>query len=183
VATYVALFRGINVGGNNILPMKELVALLEGMDYERVQTYIQSGNVVFRAENEPGPEDLAELGRRVLDSRGFQPKIMLLSGTELLSAVAKNPFDSSDGKALHFFFLDSAATEPDIDRLESLRAHSEAFALRDRVFYLHAPDGVGRSKLAPGVEKALGVSVTARNWNTVSKLVSMADQISEASRD
>jgi uncharacterized protein (DUF1697 family) len=74
---------------------------------------------------------------------------------------------------LHLFFLATVALEPDLASLESLRADSERYALVEDVFYLHAPDGIGRSKLAARVERALGVPATARNWRTVGKLVEM----------
>ena len=153
--------------------MKELVELLEGMNYDNVQTYIQSGNVVFHSKKKAGPKDAAEIGRKVLEKKGFEPTVLLLSEADLQSAVEHNPFATSNGKALHFFFLAAASRGPNIKRLESMKANSEKFALCKNVFYLYAPDGVGRSKLVANVEKALGVSVTARNWNTVSKLVSM----------
>ncbi|MCP5052040.1 MAG: DUF1697 domain-containing protein [bacterium] len=176
--TYIALLRGINVGGKNILPMKELVALLEGMGYENVQTYIQSGNVVFQSKEKAGPKDATEIGRRVLEKKGFKPTVLLLSEAALQSAVENNPFPTSNGKALHFFFLETASRQPKIEKLVSMKANSEEFELCGEVFYLYSPDGVGRSKLAANVEKELGVPVTARNWNTVSKLVSMVGQSS-----
>jgi uncharacterized protein (DUF1697 family) len=81
-----------------------------------------------------------------------------------------------EGKSLHFFFLASTPAKPDLDALAKLKSSSEEFKLGKNVFYLHAPDGIGRSKLAAKVEKALGVPATARNWNTVSKLMVMVHQ-------
>lgn len=175
--TSIALLRGINVGGKNILPMKEFVLLLEGMSYKNIQTYIQSGNVVFQSKEKAGPRDAAEISRRVFEKKGFKPSVLILSAAALQSAVENNPFDTSNGKALHFFFLESPPIQPKIDQLVSLKAKSEQFELCGDVFYLYAPEGVGRSKLAANVEKELGVPVTARNWNTVSKLVSMAGKV------
>jgi uncharacterized protein (DUF1697 family) len=177
VNTYIALLRGINVGGKNILPMKELVVLLEDMRYENLQTYIQSGNVVFQSKEKVGPKDAAEISRRVLEKKGFKPQVLILTEAALLSAVENNPFDISNGKALHFFFLESPSKRPKIEQLVAMKANSEEFELCGQVFYLYSPDGVGRSKLAANVEKELGVPLTARNWNTVSKLVSMVGQV------
>ncbi len=179
VNTYIALLRGINVGGKNILPMKELVVLLEGMSYENVQTYIQSGNVVFQSKKKVGSKDAAEISTRVLEKKGFKPRVLILSEAALQSAVENNPFPTSNGKALHFFFLESAPRQPKIEQLVSMKANSEEFELCGQVFYLYTPDGMGRSKLAANVEKKLGVPLTARNWNTVSKLVSMVGQKKE----
>ena len=84
-----------------------------------------------------------------------------------------SPSATADGKALHFYFLDACAERPDLEKLRLVQADSEEFELRGAVFYLLAPDGIGRSKLAAQVERCLGVPATARNWNTVRKLGEM----------
>ena len=173
--TLVALFRGINVGGRNRLPMRELVAALEGLGLQSIRTYIQSGNVVFQSE-EPGPAALADrISAAVGESHGFFPQVLILELDELENAIAANPFPEAGDqpKSLHLFFLASVPENPDMQKLESIRIDSERFALKGRVFYLHAPDGIGRSKLAARVERTLGVRATARNWRTVCKLREM----------
>lgn len=164
------------MGGKNVLPMKELVGILEAMGYEHVRTYIQSGNVVFQSRKKVGWKDAAAIGKQVFAKKGFEPTVLLLSEAALQSAVEKNPLPTTDGKALHFFFLGALPKRPDWKRLVAAQSKSEAFELRGDVFYLHAPDGIGRSRLATQVEKALGVPATARNWNTVAKLVSLVAQ-------
>lgn len=174
--TWIALFRGINVGGNNILPMKELVAELSKLGFEKVKTYIQSGNVVFQS-SEASAEVLADkISKAVEASHGFTPKVLVLSVGELTRAIASNPFPEgeSEPKTLHLFFLAAAASDPDWDALRQVQTSTERFELVDRVFYLHAPDGIGRSKLAAKVEKCLGVPVTARNWRSAGKVREMA---------
>ena len=174
--TYIALFRGINVGGNNILPMKELVVLLQQLGCEKVQTYIQSGNVVFQTEQARG--ELADtISTKIAETRGFSPKVVLLDVSELEAAASNNPFPTEDVKALHLFFMETAPTNPDLEKLTALKSPREDFRLIHQVFYLYAPDGIGRSKLAEKVEKNLGVPATARNWNTVSKLLAMQPRI------
>ncbi|QTR44808.1 DUF1697 domain-containing protein [Thiothrix litoralis] len=170
--TYIALFRGINVGGNNILPMKELTNLLQQSACKNVQTYIQSGNVVLQAEQ--SRDELAEaISAKIAEARGFNPKVLLLEVMELEAAAANNPFPTEDGKALHLFFMETIPPSPDLEKLTALKSTSEDFRLYQNVFYLYAPDGIGRSKLAAKVESILGVPTTARNWNTVSKLLAM----------
>jgi uncharacterized protein (DUF1697 family) len=171
--TYIALFRGINVGGKSILPMKDLVGILEGMGFEGVQTYIQSGNAVFRSAPIETDKTAREICSRILETHGFAPAVLLLEVPELQAAAANNPFEAADGKALHLFFLQSLPVKPDLAGLAAVKAETEQFELRGRVFYLYAPDGVGRSRLAAVVEQGLGVPTTARNWNTVRKLLSM----------
>lgn len=170
---YIALFRGINVGGNNILPMKPLAELLTSLGCEDVKTYIQSGNVVFRVDSQSKDDLAKKLSDKVLELHGFAPKVLLLTITEFSSAIENNPYSVEDGKLLHFFFLSEAPSSPDLEKLEALKLPSEIYELKGDVFYFFAPDGVSRSKLFAKVEKCLGVPVTARNWNTVNKLASM----------
>jgi len=177
VEIYIALLRGINVGGKHLLPMAELVAIFESLRFENVLTYIQSGNVVFQSRSRLTENDAAEIERRVLAKKGFTPKVLLLREDELRSAVAKNPFPTGEGKALHAYFLEHPPTKPNTEQLAALKAPSEQLLLHEKTFYLYAPEGIGRSKLAPGVEKALGVKATARNWNTVAKLVALCASI------
>jgi uncharacterized protein (DUF1697 family) len=175
VTTWIALFRGINVGGHRLLPMKDLVALLERDGFEGVRSYIQSGNVVLRSSK----GSATALARRIADlvrrSHGFAPQVFLLSAPELERAVAANPFPdaAADPKALHLFFLSEAPRAPDVESLHRLKTGKEVFALAARVFYLHTPDGFGVSKLAARAERLLGVDATARNWRTVQTLLAM----------
>ncbi len=173
--TCIALLRGINVGGKNRLPMKDLVAILEGLGLRNVRTYIQSGNVVFEGGEAPGALS-QRIGERIHEAQGFEPAVMILTCAELEAAIGENPFPDAvdDPKTLHVGFLDAAPPDPDLARLEALRADSERFRLIDQRFYLHAPDGIGRSKLSAGAEKALGVPMTGRNWRTVMKLMELA---------
>lgn len=174
--TYIALFRGINVGGRNILPMKELRALLETLGAHNVQTYIQSGNAVFRHETENIRQLSSRISAAVKENHGFEPQVFLLDLAEMEKATASNPFPEaeSEPKTLHLYFMASAPPNPDLKMLEDIKKDNEQFKLIDAVFYLHAPDGIGRSKPAERVEKALGVAVSARNWRTVCKIMAMA---------
>jgi uncharacterized protein (DUF1697 family) len=176
--TYVALFRGLNVGGNNILPMKELVALLENIGLQSVRTYIQSGNAVFQSEKKNASLLSNKIRTAIKKSHGFEPQVLLLELEEIERAVGSNPFPEaeSEPKTLHVHFLALMPKHPDFDVLEGIKSDRERFALKDGVFYLHAPDGIGRSKLAANAEGLLGVSMTSRNWRTVCKVMTMAKQ-------
>jgi uncharacterized protein (DUF1697 family) len=170
--TWIALLRGINVGGKHIVPMKELVRLMEAEGCVNVKTYIQSGNVVFQSPERRGEEISEWIGQRW----GFRPQVFILNAEELRLAVTHNPYKTGEGKTVHFFFCDQAPPAVDYDFLESLRVDSEAYQLIDRVFYLYAPEGIGRSKLAEKMARAFkGVSMTARNLNTIHKLLEMVD--------
>lgn len=172
--TYIALFRGINIAGNNPLPMRDLIGILERLGCKDVRTYIQSGNAVFRTDNGPAKKLAEAISSRIEKAHGFKPKVFLLSAAALAKAIANNPFSTADGRALHFMFLASTPKQPDLAGLTAIKSKTEQFRLVNNVFYLYAPDGVGRSKLVAKVESALGVPVTGRNWNTINKLMAMA---------
>lgn len=168
--TWIALLRGINVGGNHIVPMKELTKLLEAEGFAHVKTYIQSGNVVFQSPTKP--ED--EVGRVIEERFGFKPYVFILSSSELREAAANNPYKTSEGKTVHFFFCDKIPQSVNYELLDSLKIESEAYMLIDQVLYLHTPDGIGRSKLVEKMGKAFpAVTMTARNLNTIDKLIEM----------
>ena len=181
MATWVAFLRGINVGGNHILPMKELVALLGKEGLNDVATYIQSGNVVFRCSKATAPALEERIGAAVSKQHGFQPRVLVVSAAELGRAVTANPFPQADAdpKQLHLFFLAKKPSSANLDALRELAAGSEAFELIDKVFYLYTPDGFGVSKLAARAERHLGVDATARNWRTVGKVLEMAKRLEE----
>ncbi len=172
----IALFRGINVGGKNRLPMKALTATLEGLGLENIRTVIQSGNVVFDGGEEEPSALALRISKEIALKEGFEPMVMVLEAADLTAAIRENPFPEAvaEPTTLHLSFLSVTPPAPDLARLEALRADTERFHLVDRRFYLHAPDGIGRSKLAAGAEKALGVPMTARNWRTVMKLAELS---------
>lgn len=173
--TKIALFRGINVGGKNTLKMKDLVRLLEDLGASNVRTYIQSGNVVFDYPETPEQLD-QKISLAIQKHFGFSPQVLFLNPEDLNTAMQNNPFPEAESipKTLHLGFLAYKPENPRLEDLQGIKAPSEAFVLKGKVFYLYAPDGVGRSKLAANMERLLGVSMTARNWNTVYKIYELA---------
>lgn len=173
---WVALLRGVNVVGANRLPMNDLATLLADSGCSDVRTYIQSGNVVFRSRLSVAGRVERRIAEAIGERHGFQPRVLALTLRELEKAAAGNPFPQArrDPKSVHLFFLATPPKRPDLAGLEALRARSERFELKDRVLYLHTPDGFGTSKLAARAERLLGVAATARNWRTVSTLLDMA---------
>lgn len=175
--TYVALLRGINVGGRNVLRMAELRSLLEASGLADVRTYIQSGNVVFHSD-EADPAGIARTVAGAVEAEhGFAPEVMVLRADEMAAAVAGVPWPDVEvaSKALHLWFLAEPPADPDLAGLAAVAGPTERFELVGRVFYLHAPDGIGRSKLAERVERALGVPGTARNGRTVAKVLDLIE--------
>jgi uncharacterized protein (DUF1697 family) len=169
--TWIALLRGINVGGHHLVRMKDLARHLETDGFREVRTYIQSGNVVLKSQEPPGGR-LADLIERHF---GFRPAVLVLSAEELRQAADRNPFDKDGGKKVHLFFCEPEPPQPDFGLLEALKGPAEDYRLSGRVFYLYAPDGIGRSRLAEKIGKALpGTDITARNLNTINKLLEMS---------
>ncbi|NOR63846.1 MAG: DUF1697 domain-containing protein [Rhodobacteraceae bacterium] len=165
----VILLRGINVGGHGKLPMKELCELLEGLGAANPRSYIQSGNVVIE-----GDVDAEAVEDAVEASKGFRPRVLVMPANAFLDIAVQTPFEEPDGKFLHIWFASTAFTF-DQEKADSLRAESEALHIGAQAIYLHALKGIGRSKLAEKIERLAGVPCTARNMNTVRKLLEMLD--------
>lgn len=171
VTRYVVLLRGINVGGRNSLPMEDLREILELLGYKSVQTYIQSGNVVLSATS---PPDGAAISAAIEERFGFAPSVLVISGQHFQAVARANPYEKEvvEPKHLHISFLAGVASA-DVDAMQACKGPTEKFTLTADALYLLAPDGIGRSKFAAAAEKLLGVEATARNLNTVRKLLDM----------
>ncbi len=173
--SWIVLLRGINVLGNNMLPMKELADTLERAGFRSVRTYLQSGNVVLQSARGTARTLSKRISNLILERFGFLPKVMVISAAELADAVRGNPFPGADKnhKALHLYFLAEHPRQPDLAALARLDVGREAFALKGCVFYLYTPDGFPDSILRSRIERCLGVAATARNWRTANELLKM----------
>jgi uncharacterized protein (DUF1697 family) len=178
VTAFVALLRGINVGGKNILPMKELRELLTKLGCEDVATYIQSGNAVFRYTGDS--TELPGLISTAIESGfGFRPSVMVLTANEFAAVAKENPFaaEGSEPKFLPVWFMHEPAKNANTERMDEIASGGEKFLLTDSALYMYAPNGVGRSKLASAAEKCLGVAATARNWRTIGKIGELLSEL------
>ena len=176
---YVALLRGVNVGGRNKLPMADLREIFAEAGCAAVQTYIQSGNVVFEAAQDMAervPEIVTLAIRRRID---IETAVIVRSREELRQVADSNPFDTSgDPRLLHVAFLQDTPGAEAVARLDPLRSPPDAFAVRGRNVYLHYPNGVARSKLTNEYLAAqLETVSTMRNWRTVLTLLEMAEAL------
>lgn len=155
--------------------MADLRALLSELGLLQVKTYIQSGNIIFRTTDSATQDWDSLIARAIEDKFGFNAAVMTFAAEDFQRMADANPYPEavSAPKSLHFYFLRRPAEQADITGLDKLKAEDESYTLTDEVFYLHAPSGVGRSKLAAKAEKLLGVEATARNWRTVEKLLSL----------
>lgn len=173
---HLALLRGINVGGKNKLPMKDLIRMFQECGCERVRNYIQSGNILFEA----APDVLAVLASRVEtqigDQFGFRPPVVLRNEPALASVVAENPFlaEGVNPDTLHVYFLAGPADPDLIGQLDHDRSPPDRFAIRACEVYLHLPDGMARTRLTNAYfDSRLSTMSTARNWRTTCKLLDM----------
>ena len=176
-ANRIALLRGINIGPRQRVKMPELRELIEGLGYTDVQTLVQSGNVVFTARAKP--ETLEQkLEQEIEKQLGVDPKVVVRTRDELAAAIEANPFDvPEDPKDLHVTFLSAEPEEDAVRKLEALDFPPDELKLAGREIYVLYADGMGRSELAKRLGRAkLGVAATDRNWNTVTKLLEMADE-------
>lgn len=175
MTTWIALLRGVNVGGHNKLPMKRLRDTLGELGFADAATYIQSGNCVFRAR----AGNAGSIGKRISDAIaaefGFQPSVFVLSRQELDAAIAGNPFAgrAADLKFVHLFFLADPVDAVDEPEMRAVAAPGDDFKLCGKVFYLLTPAGIGRSKLAERLGKFLPVDMTARNLRSVMKIAEL----------
>ncbi|HEY7858221.1 MAG TPA: DUF1697 domain-containing protein [Candidatus Nanopelagicales bacterium] len=175
--TYVALLRGVNVGGNRKVPMAQLRDCLAALGFTDVRTYLQSGNAVFGATSAPTGEIAARIEEALRQRFGFDVPTVVWTGAELAKVVAGNPYPEveSEPTKLVVSFL-SGPVPPEVAAAFDLSDLPERGQVGDRVVYLHYPDGQGVSKLVPAMlERRLGrVWGTARNWRTVTALLALA---------
>lgn len=172
----VALLMGINVGGAGKLPMAEFREMLTGLGLEGARTYIQSGNAVFRSDL-PDAE-LAPMIRDGIAARfGFAPEVFLRSADQMALAL-DTPFADQPGNMVHGFFLAEAAPQVNHAVLDRWISPTERWHLGPGIFYLHHPEGIGRSKLAARLDKVIACGMTARNLRTVAALVEMTRTVS-----
>jgi uncharacterized protein (DUF1697 family) len=170
---YVALLRGVNVGGRTLKmdALRDIVAAAGGRD---VATYIQSGNVVLTHRARSTAKVAAALETAIEEATEMEVAVMVRTRPELDAVVASNPFPDAGGTTLHVVFLAEAPPAGALDALDLDAFAPEQLALVGRELYLHLPNGMGRAELPKAVEKVgPPTKGTARNWNTVLKLQEM----------
>jgi uncharacterized protein (DUF1697 family) len=170
---HAALLRGVNVGGKNKLPMKELGAMFEAAGAKDVSTFIQSGNVVFRAPASKAAGVARAVEAAIAARFGFAAPIVLRTGADLAGVVGANPFlaRGEPEKALHVGFLADEPAPHAAASLDPMRSPGDAFEVRGRDLFLFLPNGVARTKLTNAwFDAKLGTTTTVRNWATVVEL-------------
>jgi uncharacterized protein (DUF1697 family) len=178
---YLALLRGINVGGHNKVAMADLRDLAAALGHTEIATYIQSGNMVFASADTDVPGLADALEAEIAARLGVRPAVVVLSGPELADVIAANPFPAeANPKCLHAIFRRDVVGASDITKVAAAVQRARESGSRDeatvvgRTLYLHTPDGLGRSELAAQLARSSVQSAgTARNWATVTRLMAM----------
>lgn len=176
MATYIALLRGINVSGQKMIKMVELKSMFESLGLQAVQTYIQSGNVLFQDERYSEPELVGLIQAKLLETFGFEVDVQVFSSNTWMQIVANNPFvgqELEDAK-LYVSLLASQPLSENVEKLANFVFQDETYQLIDQAVYLYVPKGYGNAKLSNNfLEGKLKVSATTRNWKTMLTLANM----------
>jgi uncharacterized protein (DUF1697 family) len=189
MASHVALLRGINVGGQNKVPMAELREVVSSLGHTGVSTYIQTGNVLFTTDETDTAKLASELEAAITGSFGIKSSVVVLARDDLAGILDRNPYpDEPNPKYVHVVFLNADLPPDLLDRVKAAQSASAAKGSRDTVsaigpaLFLHTPDGYGTSELAQVVLRVLGgsgkhsVAATARNWSTSTKLLALCEE-------
>ena len=176
--TYISLLRGINVGGHNKVPMKQLATLFETLGFSDVRTFIQSGNVVFKAPKSSTESLSKKIEKSIEAEFGFSVSVVTRTPEDLTRAIEGNPFRKeckAEPAKVHIAFLGGPPSAEATKKLAGMATATEQLHCSEEGIYLYYRDGMGRAKLTGAlIERVLGVKATARNWNTVTNLHEMA---------
>jgi uncharacterized protein (DUF1697 family) len=180
----IAMLRGLNVGPHNRISMEALRALCVSLDWQGAETYVQSGNVVFRSK-ERNLNALAKQFEDAFEKKfGFTALLVLRTAAEMRSVIANNPFaarkEIESGK-FHVLFLTEEISPEAQKQLEATKVGPEEIKTRGRELYIYYPAGAGQSKLPAVMDRILKKAGTARNWNSVTNLLEMADKLEDSS--
>jgi uncharacterized protein (DUF1697 family) len=177
--TYVALLRGINVGGKNKLPMKDLVEMFVAAECSNVLSYIQSGNVIFRASPDASGKISAGITARITERFGYRIPVILRTVEDLRQISLSNPFLKAGAaeETLHVMFLADLPSTERVSTLDPDRSPPDTYKVLGREIYLQLPKGVADSKLTNAYfDSKLATTSTGRNWRTVTKLLTMMEE-------
>jgi uncharacterized protein (DUF1697 family) len=177
----ISMLRGVNLGSHHRIRMDVLRAVYESLGLRAVQTYVQSGNVIFQTKD----RNLVKLAQQIADGIekefGFRPAVIVRTSAELRQVIVANPFAKRKGIEPSKLLVTFLAMEPSPaagEELGKIKADPEELHLVGREIYIYFPNGMGRSKLPwARIDKAVKTSGTGRNWNTVTKLLDMAEKL------
>lgn len=179
--TYISLLRGINVGGKKPIKMKALEELYEKIGFKNITTYLQSGNLVFRADSRALVEMEEIIKDEIKRTYDYDVEVMVFNGLGFKNKMMKNPFlrdETKEETYFHVSFLSSKPESFDGEFMNSKLQKGEALYYGEDCIYLYCPQGYGKTKLSNNFfEKKLKVSATTRNWKTVKALIKIVEKV------
>lgn len=182
MTTYISILRGINVSGHRMIKMDALRQLFAGLGFTNIQTYIQSGNVVFQDKKTKLQDLEKKIAKRIFEQFGFEVPVLVKELEDLKQVVKNNPFLSDNSKGishLHVTFLSAQPDKENFKKIKEGQYQADEFELFDKSVYLYCPNSYSNSKLTNSFfENKLKVVATTRNWKTTNELINIAEKIS-----
>lgn len=179
MTTYISILRGINVSGHKMIKMEALRQMFEGLGFKNVQTYIQSGNVIFQHKTTETQKLENKISKKVIEQFYFEIPVIVIVIEEFKEIVKNNPFirdQSKDAAYLHVTFLSALPEKNNIEKIVEGKYNADELSILDKAIYLYCPNGYGNSKLTNRfLENKLKVLATTRNWKTTNELLRMAE--------
>lgn len=173
---YISMLRGINVSGQKKIIMEGLKKLYESLGFKKVQTYIQSGNVIFQSTEADSSSVIQKIEKKITKVYGFEVSVLIRTPKELCQVIARIPFTKQEAEKSYVTFLSDVPVEVPTDEINKAKNSSEKFKIIGKEIYFYCPTGYGKTKLSNNFfEKKLKLSATTRNWNTVNKLLEIAE--------
>jgi len=175
--TYIALLRGINVSGQKKIKMADLREYLEELDFQDIQTYIQSGNIVFRSKKMTSNNLEILIKNKIQEKYGFEVPVIVITPDEIKHTANNNPFEkdnTKDPKKFCVVFLQEQPYQENIEKLKEYDYSPEEYVLSEKIIYYYAANGAGNAKMNNNFfENKLKVKASSRNWRTTNKLLEM----------
>jgi uncharacterized protein (DUF1697 family) len=186
MSVIISMLRGVNVGGHNKIKMDQLRAVYESLGFRDAQTYIQSGNVVSRADKRDLATACTRIEKGIERSFGFRPSVIVRTVPELREVIVRNPYakrSGIDASKLLVAFLASSPAADALDKVLKIKCEPQELRVSGRELFIYFPDGMARPTLPLAtVERTLKISFTGRNWNTVRKLLEMAEALEQSAK-
>lgn len=175
------MLRGVNLGAHRRMKMDDLRKVYESLGLDDVTTFLQSGNVLFRTKNQDLVKLAGRIEKAIEKTFGFASAVIVRTSAEMKDVVQRNPFagrDGIDGARFLVWFLAADPGKPARDKVVAIQADPEEVHVHDRELYIYFPNGLARPKLSFAVvEKALQTPGTGRNWNSVTKMLQLAEKL------
>jgi uncharacterized protein (DUF1697 family) len=176
---YISLLRGINISGQKLIKMKDLTALYISIGFQNVETYLQSGNVLFYTELKDFKEISGIIEQGIKKKFGFDVSVLIKTGNDFKKIIKNNPYLKKNNTETEKIYVTLLFDKPErelLNKLTNPAAGDDEYSISGEIIYINCPDGYGRTKINNNFfEKKLNVTATTRNWNTVNMLLNLSE--------